>query len=86
MPAAGMVNCRNDWPERLTRRSRRAAGGILQTVTATRAATDQELFEAARGRLDAMLACGTTTCEIKSGYGTDHGIRAPPAARHQAVE
>jgi imidazolonepropionase len=44
-------------------------GGILQTVTATRAATDQELFESARGRLDAMLACGTTTCEIKSGYG-----------------
>ena len=43
--------------------------GILQTVTATRAATGDELLESARTRLDAMLACGTTTCEIKSGYG-----------------
>ena len=44
-------------------------GGILSTVAATRAATDEELLAGARGRLDEMLACGTTTCEAKSGYG-----------------
>jgi imidazolonepropionase len=46
-------------------------GGILQTVAATRSATEQELVDQARVRLDEMLACGTTTCEIKSGYGLD---------------
>jgi len=44
-------------------------GGILGTVAATRAATEQDLFAGARSRLDEMLACGTTTCEAKSGYG-----------------
>jgi imidazolonepropionase len=44
-------------------------GGIIRTVAATRASTEQDLFEAARKRLDAMLASGTTTCEVKSGYG-----------------
>jgi len=44
-------------------------GGILRTVAATRAATDGELVEAARGRLRAELAAGTTTVECKSGYG-----------------
>lgn len=46
-------------------------GGILATVSATRAAAEHELVEQAWGRLDEMLACGTTTCEIKSGYGLD---------------
>jgi imidazolonepropionase len=46
-----------------------AGGGILTTVAATRQAPEAELLEAARGRLDEMLACGTTTCEAKSGYG-----------------
>ena len=46
-------------------------GGIVQTVAATRAATEEELVAAARSRLDEMLACGTTTCEAKSGYGLD---------------
>jgi imidazolonepropionase len=46
-------------------------GGILSTVAATRAATELELEEQTRARLDEMLACGTTTCEIKSGYGLD---------------
>jgi imidazolonepropionase len=46
-----------------------AGGGILSTVAATRAASEAELTAAARVRLDEMLACGTTTCEIKSGYG-----------------
>ena len=44
-------------------------GGILATVTATRAASEAELFQATARRLDEMLANGTTTCEAKSGYG-----------------
>jgi imidazolonepropionase len=44
-------------------------GGILSTVVATRAATEDELVAATRSRLDEMLRCGTTTCEAKSGYG-----------------
>ena len=46
-----------------------AGGGILSTVAETRAASESELVESARQRLDEMLACGTTTCEVKSGYG-----------------
>jgi imidazolonepropionase len=46
-----------------------AGGGILSTVAATRAATETELAHQTRARLDEMMACGTTTCEIKSGYG-----------------
>ena len=44
-------------------------GGIVSTVAATRAATEAELVADTRVRLDEMLACGTTTCEVKSGYG-----------------
>jgi imidazolonepropionase len=44
-------------------------GGILSTVRATRAADEQQLVAATRPRLDEMLRSGTTTCEIKSGYG-----------------
>ncbi|MGE5812932.1 MAG: imidazolonepropionase, partial [Acidobacteriota bacterium] len=44
-------------------------GGILSTVRATRDATVSALVEQTRTRLDEMLACGTTTAEIKSGYG-----------------
>jgi imidazolonepropionase len=46
-------------------------GGIVSTVRATRAASEDALVEATRGRLAEMLACGTTTAEIKSGYGLD---------------
>ena len=48
-----------------------AAGGIRSTVAATRAASDDELRIRVRGFLDEMLAQGTTTVEIKSGYGLD---------------
>ena len=48
-----------------------AGGGIVQTVAATRAASEHELIESARGRLAEMLAFGTTTAEAKSGYGLD---------------
>jgi imidazolonepropionase len=46
-----------------------AGGGIVATVAATRAASEDDLVGETRVRLDEMLACGTTTCEIKSGYG-----------------
>ena len=48
-----------------------AAGGIRSTVAATRGATDEELRARLRGFIDEMLAQGTTTVEIKSGYGLD---------------
>ena len=48
-----------------------AGGGIVATVAATRAASEDDLVEQTTPRLDEMLACGTTTCEIKSGYGLD---------------
>lgn len=48
-----------------------AGGGILATVRSTRAASEPDLHDSARSRLDEMLAWGTTTCEIKSGYGLD---------------
>jgi imidazolonepropionase len=49
----------------------RGGGGIVRTVEATRLASAQELIEAALPRLAAMMASGTTTAEIKSGYGLD---------------
>jgi len=47
----------------------RAGGGIVSTVRATRDADDAALIAATLPRLDAMLAEGITTIEIKSGYG-----------------
>ena len=44
-------------------------GGIAQTVAATRRATDEELRDLVVGRVDEMRRQGTTTTEIKSGYG-----------------
>lgn len=46
-------------------------GGILATVAATRAASDDELFALAVDRVWRMIRTGTTTVEIKSGYGLD---------------
>jgi imidazolonepropionase len=48
-----------------------AGGGILSTVRATRAATEQELKGAIRRHRGWMLRAGTTTFEAKSGYGLD---------------
>ena len=48
-----------------------AGGGIVKTVAATRAASEDELVTHALPRLRAMLACGTTTAEVKSGYGLE---------------
>jgi imidazolonepropionase len=46
-------------------------GGILSSVRQTRAASEDALFEAALRRVGRMQAAGTTTFEIKSGYGLD---------------
>ena len=48
-----------------------AGGGIVSTVRATREASEEELVRQSRTRFDEMLASGTTTCEVKSGYGLD---------------
>jgi imidazolonepropionase len=48
-----------------------AGGGILSTVAATRAASDEELAAHGRRWLDEMLSHGVTTIEAKSGYGLD---------------
>lgn len=44
-------------------------GGILSTVHATRAATEEQLIELALPRLDGLLASGISSIEVKSGYG-----------------
>ena len=49
----------------------RAGGGILSTVRATRAASEQQLMAESGRRLDALRAEGVATVEIKSGYGLD---------------
>lgn len=49
----------------------RAGGGIVSTVRSTRAATEDALLEQALVRVDALIAEGITTLEIKSGYGLD---------------
>jgi len=49
----------------------RAGGGIVSTVSATRAASEDELVATALPRLDRMIGEGVTTIEVKSGYGLD---------------
>ncbi len=48
-----------------------AGGGILNTLTATRKATEDELYERAEAVLSEMLDHGITAVEAKSGYGLD---------------
>lgn len=48
-----------------------AGGGIMSTVRRTRQATVEELVAQSRARLDRMLEHGTTTVEVKTGYGLD---------------
>ena len=63
-----------------------AGGGILSTVDHVRAASRAELVRLARPRLRAMLAHGTTTVEVKSGYGlsTADEIKSLEAVRELA--
>ena len=48
-----------------------SGGGIISTVSKTRAASVDDLFAQSKKRLDKMLECGTTTGEVKTGYGLD---------------
>ncbi|MCZ8080838.1 MAG: imidazolonepropionase [Rhodobacteraceae bacterium] len=65
----------------------RAGGGILSTVTATRAATEEDLVAQALPRLNAMIRQGATTIEVKSGYGLtiDDELKMLRAARRLAT-
>ncbi len=49
----------------------KAGGGIMSTVRATRAASDEQLLRQSLPRIRSLLAEGVTTLEIKSGYGLD---------------
>ena len=62
----------------------RAGGGILASVRAVRAASEEQLFEESAPRLAALLAEGVTTIEIKSGYGLtrEDEARMLRVARH----
>ncbi|HLF61719.1 MAG TPA: imidazolonepropionase [Acidimicrobiia bacterium] len=63
-------------------------GGILSTVAATRAAPEEDLFREVAGRVRRMIAGGTTTVEVKSGYGLqlDTELRMLRVARRLAAE
>ena len=50
----------------------RAGGGIVSSVAATRAASEDDLYASSLTRLAGLKASGVTTVEIKSGYGLDH--------------
>ena len=64
----------------------RAGGGIVSSVKALRAASEDELVTQTLPRLDALIAEGVTTVEVKSGYGLDRDseIKALKAARRLA--
>jgi imidazolonepropionase len=66
----------------------RAGGGIRSTVRATRAASDEALFQLAAQRARVLMAEGVTTIEIKSGYGLDqvHEARCLAVARRLGAE
>jgi imidazolonepropionase len=68
-------NRANEWQMRLEGASyeevARAGGGIVSTVKAVRKASEDELVAASLPRLDALIAEGVTTIEVKSGYGLD---------------
>lgn len=65
-----------------------AGGGIVSTMRATREASEDDLVASALPRLDALIAEGVTTAEVKSGYGLDAGseIRMLRAARRLGTE
>jgi imidazolonepropionase len=60
---------RSDEAAARSRGERYSGGGILRTVRTTAAASDADLVAATRARLQAAAASGTTTLEVKSGYG-----------------
>jgi imidazolonepropionase len=64
----------------------RSGGGILATMRAVRSASPQELFDASAPRLQALLAEGVTTVEIKSGYGLTLADEAKMLRTARALE
>src|SRR5262249_36757496 len=66
----------------------RAGGGIVSTVVATRAASEEELFGSAAARLQCFLREGVTTIEVKSGYGleTEAELKMLRVARRLGAE
>jgi imidazolonepropionase len=66
----------------------RAGGGIISSVKALRAASEDELVRQSLPRLDALLAEGVTTVELKSGYGLDleNEAKSLRAARRLGAE
>lgn len=66
----------------------RAGGGIVSSVRALRAASEDELVAQSLPRLDALIAEGVTTVEVKSGYGldTENEIKSLRAARRLVDE
>ena len=64
----------------------RSGGGIRSTVSATRSATDEDLFEQACSRARTLMSQGVTTIEVKSGYGLSehHEARSLRCARRVA--
>lgn len=63
-----------------------SGGGIASTVRATRAATEAELVEQSLRRLDALIAEGVTTIEIKSGYGLSEAHERKQLLAAKALE
>lgn len=66
----------------------RAGGGIVSSVKALRAASEDDLVRQTLPRLDALIAEGVTTVELKSGYGldTENELKSLRAARRVAEE
>lgn len=64
----------------------RAGGGIVSSVAATRAASEDELVRQTLPRLDALIAEGVTTVEIKSGYGLDTASELKSLRAARALE
>ncbi len=66
----------------------KAGGGIVSSVKALRAASEDDLVRESLPRLDALIAEGATTVEVKSGYGldTENEIKSLKAARRLAQE
>ena len=64
----------------------RAGGGIISTVSATRAASVEELVQSALPRVDALLAEGVSVIEVKSGYGLDRETELAMLRAARAIE
>ncbi len=64
----------------------KAGGGIMSTVRATRAASLDDLVADSRARLDTMLANGTTSAEVKTGYGLNTANELKMLAATKALD